>query len=235
MHGIKRVRKQVTIILFIFCHFVSVSAQKPGLIEVEAAHLFTALGSNAGLAYDVSSGLSFGVFFSKVLYEEKTALFTLKTGLSFENRGAGVISRFIDQNGSNIREGYVYSKFNYLTVPVLIELYPFRKKILFMEAGFYFSYLAKHYFTEFLYREGSYSESGELQDFRPSQPSQFKSYDIGFRFGIGIKINLSERSKLKMITHVSQGFTNILDDPQFEGKTMKHLFQAFSLSYGYSF
>jgi opacity protein-like surface antigen len=185
----------ITIIIFLTTYTVTFAQQKKGDVE---------LGINAGFNVSTvtnnhftnssntpgfqSSGSGFNFGAAADFYFSNR--WSLKTKLIFDQKGWDN-GFFSDANNKSFTTSY---RLNYITLPVMANWHFGKKRNWYLNFGPYAGYLAGAKATDV---------SVDVKDY-------FHDTAIGFAFGIGTKIRLTDKVKLLLEYDEQHDFTNIL-------------------------
>jgi opacity protein-like surface antigen len=179
------------------------------------------LGNNAGLNFESGKGWLIGLVFRKPINEQGSAKLDFSIELLLEHKSAYLTSSYYDVNGLNLRQGDLYSSFDYFSLPVAFSLFPFVRRIVYLEFGFYLAYLDNFYFSESSFTKFNSFDFG-LPDHKPLSPEKFNSFDYGFNLGLGFNLSISPKWDMNLAYRYSYGLANINDDDDFREYTFSH-------------
>ncbi|AEA44588.1 porin family protein [Fluviicola taffensis] len=124
---------------------------------------------------------------------------SFKTGVSYQQKGYQQSITLVDPFGNNAETGKHSSRFDYLTLPILVKA-TFGKKInFFVNAGPYVGYLLN---VTSRYKSPSYS--GEQK-----ATNSFNRWDFGISAGLGIGVPINDYWVISLEARNYTGLTNI--------------------------
>lgn len=183
--------KAVTIVLLIVGIVLPAKGQNTKLIHgIEAGPTITEYigeSSRRDREYNPQVMFSFGYSFSY----QPNGLFSLKTGMFFERKGAQYEDGYTDSNGNPTGAYHFYEKLDYLIFPVAAKASLGKKRIRFTLTGGVFSGLliqANKVRKEKTLAFGHYaSEKDNIK-------SYFKDFDFGISASVGLSYHISKHS-----------------------------------------
>jgi opacity protein-like surface antigen len=125
---------------------------------------------------------------------------TLVTGIGVEQKGSVVKIPWTDFNGEPIGDYNLYSKFDYLSCPILLRISFGTKINYYFNGGFYYSYLI---------RAKLIGERPNLPNYVLDNRESVKNSDIGFSIGGGIKIRITPKMVIPIEIRSNHGLLNI--------------------------
>lgn len=163
------------------------------------------LDKNNDISFGFSSGFTFQYNFPKLI--------SIRTNISFERKGLTTQGTATDEYGNQIGEITFHSKFDYLTIPLLVRL-TFGKKInFFINAGPYIGYLIQ--------QKNVIEAFGEYPKTETDNTDNFKRTDFGITTGLGARFPIKSKLFLSLEIRNNLGLTNISSVPVVNDGTIK--------------
>ena len=146
--------------------------------------------------YDPRLSFSTGIIVERFI----TPQFSLKSGLNFERIGAKVNILLIDEFGAltGTREMKINS--DYLTLPILISSYTKGKSKFYMNTGPFFGFIISN--------KTIWSATGDYPKQTLTGDKNMKRINLGFTFGFGLSIPLSDVFLLDLGLRDNMGLLN---------------------------
>ncbi|MCB9341504.1 MAG: PorT family protein [Lewinellaceae bacterium] len=197
------------------------------------------------LGQKLSAGFSAGPSFSTLRYNDPAQLpfdlnfdpFDFKTGfivaangtvhfnsstalraeVNFERRGGKSGVELSDGNGQPLPDLTLQEHFDYVQVPVLLQLSAGNGAMFLAHFGFSFDYLV-HRTSKF---PGQIIVQTDSKTYVLDMPSDFLKYDVSLVGGVGASLPLSDWINLQLMARVNSGLKNLnKDEAGFEVKNL---------------
>jgi hypothetical protein len=162
--------------------------------ELVEKNMYSAIGSNFGLSFKCN--------FRKTL--------SVKSGVLYDRK---VATTYPILNPPKEVEAFsAHYKFEYLNVPILLQINFDTKIYFFANAGFYLAYLLK---------ETTFSNGGAAGPQEHINTEMYKKYDTGISTGLGIAIPIGEKLELTLEARNNLGLLNISAVPVYNDGSIK--------------
>lgn len=148
-----------------------------------------------------AAGISFQYNFSEHI--------SFRSNLFYERKGSKIAFDFTDINGMKIGSSDAHFNLNYLTVPLLLRFTTGEKVKFFCNAGPYVGYLLK--------QVTNYKDLSNVICNKEVGTKDFKSLEVGFVFGLGAGIPISDAVILSFELRNNLGLTAVNDYPISDG------------------
>jgi hypothetical protein len=186
----------------------------PSLIMLKGNDYFY-YRNNPTIGY--SARLFFQYNFKKII--------SLRTNLAFERKGSIVNSQSFDEYGNSFGSLQTKSKFDYLTIPLLVRA-TFGKRVLFFaNAGPYLGYLLN---------QTDISKGENVPKTKTDNTSSFKRFDFGVSAGFGLLVPIEQNFALSFEARDNVGYYNISKVPVNRG-SIETVATNFLFSFVYKF
>lgn len=216
--------KKLLLIVFMFGTVLVFGQTKGFSVGLEAGPSLRLVKGNKIInsISDPALGFSGGM----MLQYRFTRLVAIRTGVSFERKGYKVDGTRTDTNGVPIEGGVtIYSNFDYIVLPLLVN-FSFGERVrLFVNIGAYTGYLVKQ--SEVIKPDGIFPAT----DNTPF----FKEFDYGLVSGVGSEIPLKENLSLTLEIRNNLGLTPINDYEIYNDEDLKLNSTAFLFGVVYRF
>ena len=177
--------------------------------------------SNTRGFWDSGIGYAGGLFCQYDL----SKIFSAHVGFGYEQKGSKYDINAADSTGEVQYYASIKQNYEFLTMPVLIRANFGSKINYFVNAGPYFSYLLK--------QSSKVDDSNNNSTYETDNTSDFKRFETGFSFGVGLSFSIIERLSLSFEIRNNLGLTNL---SKTEGATAKtnsaHLLAGLSYRLG---
>lgn len=149
-------------------------------------------------------------------------IFSLRTGVFVERKGFTLPISSFDKDGNTVIYKY-QSKYNYVTIPLLLRFSIGKRIQFFAQAGGFVSALFR-----------SHIQLKEL-GLNQINPSGYRYVDAGFSGGLGLKGYITPRLSLSFEVINNTGFMPIIKNTQNKEQHLKNNSTNFLFSIGYAF
>ncbi len=189
---------------------------------------FSAGPSFSTFRYNDPAGLPFDLDFDPydfkmgfIVAANGTLHFNASTGLraevNFERRGGKSGVQLSDGNGQPLEDFTVSDHFDYVQVPILLQLSAGNSAMFIAHFGFSFDYLV-HRTSKF---PSLIVVQTPTKTYAVDMPSDFKKYDVSLLGGVGASFPLSDWVNLQVMARANSGLMNInKDEAGFEVKNL---------------
>lgn len=222
----------VPVFILVVCGSKKSFGQKNRFTSVQTGYSLSII-ENEILDYHNGSGISFGATYFQPILKEKNIPISATFGLLFENKSSYINSYYIYESGIVIGEVEVFTVFNYLTTPITIDIFPF-KRFFYLSAGVYSSYLLDSFFSSSPIYYSQELDYG-IKYFFPEQPESAASFNFGVRFGFGFLFNTTDRTVFTCSYMFSRGLTDLYNDPNFSSSSFYLQSHFINLGFGIKF
>jgi hypothetical protein len=199
-------KKAMVILAVLALTFGSASAQTNKFdIGIEGGPSLVFLHGNEmlGESNHPTTGVSAGAFFQ---YNFKKIL-SLRTNLSFERKGSFTRYESTDYMGIPIEDVTINSRFDYLTLPLLVRA-TFGKKVqFFINTGPYIG---------FLIQLSTITKGGLCPTKKGNSTSLMKRFDAGLTTGIGLAVPFKQKFAFTFEARNNMGLVNISAVPVYK-------------------
>lgn len=134
-----------------------------------------------------------------------TEHFGIRSGFNFERKGAKADFTFTDENGETISEGVHYERFDYFTVPFVLEASFGGKVRGIVQAGQSVGFLMQHT-TKFT------NLAPMFGDDKFHRTESFNRVEYSVIGGLGFETKIAENAAFQFLVRPSYGVTNINND-----------------------
>jgi len=153
-------------------------------------------------------------------------IISLRTNLAFERKGSLVNSWAFNEYGDPIGRVQTNSKFDYLTIPLLVRATFGKRVLFFVNAGPYLGYLLK---------QADVSKGENVPKTRNDNTSSFKRFDFGVSAGFGLLVPIEQNFALSFEARDNVGFYNVSDVPVINGGSIETVATNFLFGFVYKF
>lgn len=198
--------KKLLIVLFIILPIISFSQEKFDLGVKTGINFTTLLGDGefvsegSGISYGYVAGLDYGYLISNN--------FSLRSGLEFKK------SQIKNYYPTSLVQVYVYSDFNYISIPLKFRISTNGKTKMFFEVGASANYLLKQFYSSEL-------EIGGVPTYLENTDN-FNRLDYGLLIGFGISYYLFENLNVSASLNDEYFLNKINNDIYFSGDLHIH-------------
>ncbi|MEO6667859.1 MAG: porin family protein [Ferruginibacter sp.] len=156
-----------------------------------------------------SIGYAFNIFYQHHLNK----IFSLHSSIGYERKGSEFSLVATDYTGMPIGKVHGYSRWNYLTMPVMIRA-TFGKRInYFVNAGPYIAYLLKQVYG---------NKAGVLPAGQTNNINNDQRIDFGISLGAGLSLPLTKNIALSFEARDNLGLYNVSKAKVINNGTIKH-------------
>lgn len=152
-------------------------------------------------------------------------IFSLHTGIGYERKGARFSYTVTDFAGMPMGTSHGYSRWNYISVPVLLRATFGKKTNLFVNAGPYAAYLASQIYG---------NKAGIQPAAHTNNISNDRRFDFGASMGAGLFIPLKESIALSFEIRDNLGLYNVSKVKVINDGTIKHNTLNFLFGFSYA-
>lgn len=153
-------------------------------------------------------------------------IISLRTNLAFERKGTIANSQAFDEYGNPFGSVQTKSKFDYLTIPLLVRATFGKRVLFFVNAGPYLGYLLK---------QTDISKGENVPITRYDNTSSFKRFDFGVSVGLGLLVPIEQNFALSLEARNNVGYYNVSDLPVINGGSIETVATNFMFGFVYKF
>ncbi len=185
-----------------FCYFslfcMSAFSQGNTLhVALEGSLGINSLFGNSYLkAWESKRSFNAGVMMTKDIFK----FASIRSGVSFEQKGAGLKQTATNGDGDKIGKIYTQSKFNYLVIPVLLRLNYGQSIKYFISGGTFIGFLNSQ--KDVIDVKGSTQETS-------NGTNTYEKVDLGYSIGGGFDVPVSKRLSLSLEYRFNRGIVDI--------------------------
>jgi hypothetical protein len=194
--------KKLTVLIFaLFSFFINESSGQNSKFEIgsEGGAGLISLRGDSRFSYDAALGFTGGISFQYNI----SGLFSLRTNISYEKKGAKDKITYIDINGVEIGESSMHINNSYIVLPLLAR-FSFGKDIkFFVNGGPYFGYLIKSTYL--------YDAIAEVPEVKYDDTANKERFDFGLTAGTGVLFPVKKRVLISLEIRDNFGLSNIYD------------------------
>jgi hypothetical protein len=162
--------------------------------------LSTALGTASATDYRLA-GL-FGAGFSLPISQQNNIHFEL----AYTFQGFKYGSDSIEHNGVSYKTESKEQRFNYFKLIVMDKYFIDKKKVLYVNGGFYAAYLSQSRLQAAFYTDPENTERSEIDN---ENKEDFNPYDFGLEGGFGVRLGNKQTSNFTIEARASYGMINV--------------------------
>lgn len=203
--------KKIISLLIVFISSEAYAQTSKSNIGIEAGPSVISIRGN-DIVKKYNEG-SIGYAVNLVFQQKINKTFSLHTGIGFERKGSKFPLTATDLAGTPIGTLHGYSRWNYLTVPVLLRATFGKKGNYFVNAGPYVGYLVKQVFG---------NKAGVVAAGHTSNIVNDRRFDFGASLGAGLSIPVKERIALSFEARDNLGLYNVSKVKVINDGTIKH-------------
>jgi opacity protein-like surface antigen len=200
-----KLKKEIKLLIFITLLSTTIFSQNEMRIGVNVGANITDFKGNIIIeTADTKIGFLVGAYFEYYITEN----IALKTNLNYESKAFSSDGFIIDASGVGIEEFTTITKFNYLTLPILIKYDFGTSKKIFVNGGLTFD----NFLNAKSKTDGFFEEFG-------TSTSKLNQLDLNFTIGVGAYFHLDDKNDINLEVRYSPHLTNISKESNVETPT----------------